>query len=127
MKVFPEKETSNSPNDSQEQRSDRRLRDLTKGSIPRNFWYLSWPQMAESFLSVIDQLADPFSAGRVGYRAIAGMGISQTYIMMLMTARMGLDASMRGMVSRAIGAGDTDYANHVLTQSIILTAPRYGA
>ena len=127
MKVFPEKETSNSPNDSQEQRSDQRLRDLTKGSIPRNLWYLSWPQMAESFLSVIDQLADLFWAGRVGYRAIAGMGVSQTYIMMLMTARMGLDASMRAMVSRAIGAGDTDYANHVLTQSIILTAPRYGA
>ena len=77
--------------------------------------------MAESFFSVIDQLADLFWAGRIGYKAIAGLGVSQTYILMLMTARMGLDASMRAMVSRAIGAGDTAYANHVLTQSIILT------
>ena len=122
MKVFPKKETSNSPNGSQGERSGRHVRDLTKGSIPRNLWYLSWPQMAESFFSVIDQLADLFWAGRVGYKAIAGMGVSQTYIMMLMTARMGLDASMRAMISRAIGAGDTAYANHVLTQSIILTA-----
>tara|TARA_B100001013_G_scaffold178584_1_gene107375 strand:- start:291 stop:1067 length:777 start_codon:yes stop_codon:yes gene_type:complete len=77
--------------------------------------------MAESFISVADQLADLFWAGRVGYKAIAGLGVSQTYIMILMTARMGLDASMRAMISRAIGAGETSYANHVLAQSIILT------
>lgn len=102
-------------------RSSRVRRDLTKGSIPRNLWYMSWPQMTESFFSVVDQLADLFWAGRVGYKAIAGLGISQTYILMLMTARMGLDASMRAMISRAIGAGDVNYANHVLTHSIILT------
>ena len=94
---------------------------MTRGSIPRNLWHLSWPQMAESFFSVADQLADLFWAGRVGYKAIAGLGVSQTYIMILMTARMGLDASMRAMISRAIGAGETSYANHVLAQSIVLT------
>ena len=88
--------------DGSSNRSLRERRDLTKGSIPRNLWYLSWPQMTESFLSVADQLADLFWAGRVGYKAIAGLGISQTYILMLMTARMGLDASMRAMISRAV-------------------------
>jgi putative MATE family efflux protein len=102
-------------------RKRSKMRDMTRGSIPRNLWHLSWPQMAESFFSVADQLADLFWAGRVGYKAIAGLGVSQTYIMMLMTARMGLDASMRAMISRAIGAGETSYANHVLVQSIVLT------
>ena len=49
------------------------------------------------------------------------MGVSQTFLLMLMTARMGLDASMRAMISRAIGAGDVSHANHVLAQSIVLT------
>ena len=89
--------------------------DLTKGSIPRHLWYLSWPQMAESFFSIIDQLADLFWAGRIGYKAIAGLGVSQTYILMLMSARMGLDAGMRAMISRAVGAGDNKYANHILS------------
>jgi len=108
-------------NMSERVRKRSRVRDMTRGSIPRNLWHLSWPQMAESFFSVVDQLADLFWAGRVGYKAIAGLGVSQTYIMILMTARMGLDASMRAMISRAIGAGETSYANHVLAQSIILT------
>ena len=99
-------------------RSDR---DLTKGSIPRHLWYLSWPQMAESFFSIIDQLADLFWAGRIGYKAIAGLGVSQTYILMLMSARMGLDAGMRAMISRAVGAGDNKYANHILFQAISIT------
>ena len=96
-------------------------RDLTKGSIPRHLWYLSWPQMAESFFSIIDQLADLFWAGRIGYKAIAGLGVSQTYTLMLMSARMGLDAGMRSVISRAVGAGDIKYANHILFQALTLT------
>ena len=77
--------------------------------------------MSESFFSVVDQLADIFWAGRIGFKAIAGLGIAQTYILMLMTARMGLDAGMRSMVARAIGARDIRYANHVVIQSITIT------
>ena len=67
-------------NMSERVRKRSRMRDMTRGSIPRNLWHLSWPQMAESFISVADQLADLFWAGRVGYKAIAGLGVSQTYI-----------------------------------------------
>ena len=38
--------------------------------------------MSESFFSVVDQLADIFWAGRIGFKAIAGLGIAQTYILM---------------------------------------------
>ena len=96
-------------------------RDLTKGSIPRNLWYLSWPQIAESFLSVVDQLADLVWAGRVGFQAIAGFGIAQTYLMLMMTARMGLDAGMRSMISRAVGARRVSRANHVMLQALTLS------
>ena len=96
-------------------------RDLTKGSIPGNLWYLSWPQITESFLSVIDHVADLIWAGRIGFQAIAGLGLAQPFLMMLITARVGLDAGMRSMISRAVGARKIAYANHVLLQSLTLT------
>ena len=102
-------------------RSGRADRDLTKGSIPGNLWYLAWPQVTESFLSVVDQLADLVWAGRIGFQALAGLGVAQTFLMLLMTARMGLDAGMRSMISRAVGARKIAYANHVTLQAITLT------
>ena len=96
-------------------------RDLTKGSVPKNLWFLAWPQIAEGFLGAVDQIADLIWAGRLGFQAIAGLGVAQTYILMLMTARMGLDAGMRSMIARAVGARQIAYANHVLLQSLTLT------
>lgn len=96
-------------------------RDLTKGSIRKNLWHLGWPQMAESFLSVVDQLADLLWAGKIGFQAMAGMGVSQAYLTTVIQARIGFDSSMRAMISRAVGARNIPYANHVLMQSLTLT------
>ena len=96
-------------------------RDLTRGSVPKNLWFLAWPQVAEGFLGAVDQIADLIWAGRLGFQAIAGLGVAQTYILMLMTARMGLDAGMRSMIARAAGARQMRYANHVLLQGLTLT------
>jgi putative MATE family efflux protein len=85
-----------------------------------NLWHLGWPQVAEGFLSVIDQIADLIWAGRLGFQAIAGLGVAQSYVMLLMTTRMGFDSSMRAMISRAIGGRNIPYANHVLLQSLNL-------
>ncbi len=97
-------------------------RDFTTGSIPRNLWFLAWPQMIEGVLNVVDQMADLFWAGRgFGSRAIAGIGVAQTYTGMAMTGRMGIDTAMRAMVSRAVGAGDVALANHVALQAFTLS------
>lgn len=68
-----------------------------------------------------NQIADLIWAGRLGFQAIAGLGVAQTYILMLMTARTGLDAGMRSMIARAVGARQIRYANHVLLQGLTLT------
>lgn len=96
-------------------------RDLTKGSIPRNLWLLSWPQMVEATLNVIDQLADLLWAGRLGSRAIAGLGVAQTYTQLLQMVRRGLDLAMRAMIARAVGAGNIQLANHVALQGLTLS------
>ena len=97
-------------------------RDLTQGSIRNHVWYLGWPQVAEGFLGVIDQVADLVWAGRLGFHAIAGLGAAQAYLSTIMMARMGLDSSMRSMIARAVGARRTQYANHVLVQSFTVTS-----
>lgn len=103
-------------------RSAYATRDLTSGSIPRNLWFLAWPQYLEASLRLVDQFADLVWAGMFGgFRAIAGMGAAQQYLMAGFTARMGIDIAMRAMVSRAVGMGDMALANHVVLQASTLT------
>ena len=102
-------------------RRRRTTRDLTRGSVRRHLWYLGWPQIVEGSLSVVDHFADLIWAGRLGFQAIAGLGVAQTYLMMAFMVRMGLDSAMRSMIARAIGARKTSHANHVLLQAMTLT------
>ncbi|MBI2171820.1 MAG: MATE family efflux transporter [Chloroflexi bacterium] len=96
-------------------------RDLTQGSIPRNLWWLAWPQMVESVLNVVDQIIDLIWAGIISVSAIAGVGIAQTYRQLTMTGRMGFDTAMRAQVARAIGAKDARLANHLALQGFTLS------
>jgi putative MATE family efflux protein len=83
---------------------------------------LAWPQFIEASLSVIDQLADLFWAGWLGSRAIAGLGVAQTYAQLVMMTRRGFDFGTRAMVSRAVGAGNMDLASHTAFQGLWLMA-----
>ena len=118
-RTVPPRNTAPQPS---RRRSALARRDLTRGSIRNHVWYLGWPQVAEGFLGVVDQVADLVWAGRLGFHAIAGLGASQAYLSTIMMARMGLDSSMRSMIARAVGARRIDYANHVLMQSLTVTS-----
>ena len=98
-------------------RSAYATRDLTSGSIPKNLFFIAWPQFIEGFLRVVDQMADLVWAGFLGTRSIAGMGVAQQYTQMAFTGRQGIDVAQRAMISRAIGMGDQALANHVLMQA----------
>ncbi len=98
-------------------------KDLTVGSVPRNVWFLAWPQMVAGTLQTLDTMSDLIWAGRgFGTRAIAGLGAAQQWSQVVMTARMGLDTSSRAMIARAVGAGDLATANHVAVQSFTLSS-----
>ncbi|MCH8973564.1 MAG: MATE family efflux transporter [Chloroflexi bacterium] len=103
-------------------RAVRRSRDLTKGSVPKNLWFLAWPQMIEGVFNSLDQMVDLFWAGRViGFRAIGGIGVAQAYAHLVMMARTGLDIAMQAMISRAVGTGRMDLANHIALQGLTVT------
>lgn len=90
--------------------------------MPRTLWFLAWPHYIESSLQIVDQLADLIWAGLFGgFKAIAGIGAAQQYVMIGFTTRQGVDVAMRAMVSRAIGMGDTALANHVVLQATTLS------
>lgn len=103
-------------------RGSRPFADLTTGSIPRHLTRLAWPQVIEQVLNVADQMVDMVWAGRLpgGFRAIAGLGVAQTFTNLGFTSRQGLEQSTRAMVSQAVGAGNLALANHVAIQSFIL-------
>lgn len=117
----PEASASPGTRGGSRRRRGRVGRDLTRGSVRRHLWYLGWPQIAEGALGVIDQFADLVWAGRLGFQAIAGLGVAQSYLMLAFMARMGLDSAMRSMIARALGARNAARANHVLLQSMVLT------
>lgn len=100
-----------------------RHQDLTTGSIPRHLWSLSWPQVLEGVLNVTDQVVDLIWAGRLpgGFRALAGVGVAQSFTQFGMMARQGLDMSARAMISRAVGAKNIPLANHIALQAFTLT------
>ena len=86
--------------------SEYAKRNLTEGSIPKNLWFLAWPQAAEGLLNIVDQMADLFWAGQgFGVRGLAGVGAAWSWASIPMSGRQGLDTAMRAMVSRAVGAG----------------------
>ncbi len=97
-------------------------RDLTEGSIPKNLWFLTWPTMVTGVLQIADNAAELIWAGFLGFRAIASIGVAQTWIQLFNSGRMGLDTATRAMVSRAVGARDLPLANHVATQSLLFNA-----
>ncbi|MBI2303889.1 MAG: MATE family efflux transporter [Chloroflexi bacterium] len=96
-------------------------KDLTTGSIPRNLWFLAWPQMVEGAMRVVDWMADLVWAGHIGYQTLAGLGVAQQYVQMTFTARLGLDTGMRAMVARAMGMRNIPLANLIVFQAAILT------
>lgn len=104
-------------------RSGRQFQDLTSGSVPKALARLSWPQVAERILNITDQLVDVIWAGRLpgGFRAIAGLGIAQSFTQFSMTARLGLDQALRAMISRAVGSRDISFASHVALQGFMLS------
>lgn len=96
-------------------------KDWTKGSILNNLLLLAWPMVVMESLYVVSQIVDLIWVGRLGSTAIAGVGIANIVLMMVMSMTMGLIVGARAMIARYIGALDIAGANHVAGQAIILS------
>jgi putative MATE family efflux protein len=95
-------------------------KDWTRGPILRNLLLLSWPMIVMESLYVISQVVDMFWIGRLGDTAVAGAGIANIIIMLVMSADFGIISGVRAMIARHIGAGDLVNANKVAGQAIMI-------
>ncbi len=96
-------------------------RDWTKGSIFRNLLSLAWPMIVTESFFVVGPTADMIFVGRLGAASIAGVGVAGIVVMVLMSARWGLNTGTRAMVARFVGAGDPKAANHVAQQAFVVS------
>ncbi|MCX7912872.1 MAG: MATE family efflux transporter, partial [Dehalococcoidales bacterium] len=97
-------------------------RDWTQGSILGNLLLLSWPMVVMEGLFVVSQVVDMIWIGRLGPSAIAGAGVANIVIMLVMAMDFGLIVGVRAMVARYVGAGEIKTANHIAAQALMLSA-----
>ena len=97
-------------------------KDWTQGPVVNNLLQLSWPMIIMESLFVISQVVDMIWIGRLGPSAIAGAGIANIVIMLVMSMDFGLIVGVRALVARFVGAGDIKTANHVAAQALVLSA-----
>ena len=96
-------------------------RDWTKGSIIRNLLLLSWPMVINQSLNMLGPTIDMIWVGKLGAAAIAGVGVAGMVVMLLNSARMGLNTGTRAVIARFIGADDAEGANHVAQQAFVIS------
>jgi putative MATE family efflux protein len=96
------------------------FRDVTKGSISRNLWFLALPMVLGLLAETLLGLIDMFYVGRLSSEAIAAVSMARLISWMLMILVEGLCIATTAMVARFYGAGEREMANRVANQSIFL-------
>lgn len=94
--------------------------DFTKGSLNRAIVLLAIPMMLEMFMESIFALVDTFFVGRLGYNALATIGLTETVITLVYAIAIGLSTAPVAMVSRFIGQKDEVGAAQAARQAIYL-------
>ena len=102
-------------------KGNRLDRDWTQGSILGNLWSLSWPMTVSTTIRMMGPTFDLIWIGKLGAVPLAGVGVASMLVMMVNSARMGLQTGTRAMIARFIGAGDEQGANHVAQQAFVIS------
>jgi putative MATE family efflux protein len=102
-------------------RSAALTKDWTKGPILGNLLLLSWPMMMMETLYVVSQIVDMIWIGRLGSCAIAGVGVANIVLLLVMSMDFGLIVGVRALVARHVGADDIRGANYIAGQAFILS------
>lgn len=82
--------------------------DFTTGPIGRGLGLLAIPMMLEMAMESIFAVVDIAFVSRLGTDAVAAVGITEALITVLYAIAIGLGMGITAMVSRQIGAGDTE-------------------
>ena len=96
--------------------------DYTSGPIGRALGLLAIPMMLEMSMEAVFVVVDIAFVSQLGTDAIAAVGITEALVTVLYAVAIGLGMGITAMVSRRIGAGQTDEAASVAGQAIWIGA-----
>ena len=82
---------------------------------------LTWPALAENFLTSLMSMVDMMMVGGLGAYAISAVGLATQPRFILLSAFMAMSIGTTALVARCKGARDPVGANSALQQSIIIT------
>jgi putative MATE family efflux protein len=97
---------------------DDQYNEVTQGPLLRAVISLSWPMLVAAVLQNMQSLIDLYWVGRLGSNAVAALALSGTTLMLLFPVIIGMSAGTVAMVSRRVGAGNSEEAAVVAGQSL---------
>jgi len=92
--------------------------DYTRGALGRALGLLAIPMMLEMAMESIFAVVDIAFVSRLGTDAVAAVGITEALVTVLYAISIGLGMGVTAMVSRRIGAKDSEGAASVTGQAI---------
>ena len=92
--------------------------DYTSGAVGRALGLLAIPMMLEMAMESIFAVVDIAFVSKLGTDAVAAVGITEALVTVLYAIAMGLGLGVTAMVSRCIGAKDSEGAASVTGQAI---------
>lgn len=94
--------------------------DFTSGSLNRAVFLLAIPMVLEMAGESLFVVVDAFFVGRLGPSALAALGLTETFLMIVYSVAAGVAMSTTALVARRVGEKDPDGAARSAVQAIIL-------
>lgn len=104
---------------SPESKNETRRR-IVNGHIATTVWWLAWPSIITMILQTGYGLIDALFLGRLGAATLAGLGVANQVLLVLMAFSAAVGVGSTALVARFIGAEDNQSAEEVTKQSILL-------
>ncbi|MFC1571453.1 MATE family efflux transporter [Candidatus Margulisiibacteriota bacterium] len=98
----------------------KKERDLTTIPISKGIWILAIPMIISNLLQAAYNLVDMVWVGRLGAEALAAVSMSGQILMITIFIMIGVGIGTTALVARSFGAKQTDEANKIALQSLIM-------
>ena len=93
---------------------------LTKGDLVKGLFTISLPIIVSNMLQSVLEIVDMYFVGRLGAEALAGVAMSMTLIIVLMTFVIGLVTATTAFIARHHGAEEFDSIGAIIHQSLYI-------